>query len=40
MDQKDRAILDIIQSEFPICERPYHELGKIVELTEAEVLAG
>ncbi|GAB6163863.1 siroheme decarboxylase subunit alpha [Desulfothermus naphthae] len=39
MDQKDRDILDIIQSEFPICSRPYAEIGKLVGLTEAEVLA-
>lgn len=39
MDQKDKDILDIIQSEFPICSRPYAEIGKLVGLTEAEVLA-
>jgi len=39
MDQYDKNILDIIQSEFPICSRPYAIIGKLVGLTEAEVLA-
>ncbi|WP_461834695.1 siroheme decarboxylase subunit alpha [Desulfothermus sp.] len=39
MDQYDKNILDIIQSEFPICSRPYAKIGKLVGLTEAEVLA-
>jgi len=39
MDQYDKNILDIIQSKFPICSRPYAKIGKLVGLTEAEVLA-
>ncbi len=39
MDKIDKAILDIIQSDFPITSTPYHEIGKIIGLTGAEVLA-
>ena len=39
MDAYDRKILDVIQSKFPIAERPYAEVGRQVGLTEAEVLA-
>lgn len=38
MDNTDRAILNEIQSDFPITPRPYHELGKRLKLSEAEVL--
>lgn len=39
MDAYDRKILDVIQSKYPICARPYAEVGAQVGLTEAEVLA-
>jgi DNA-binding Lrp family transcriptional regulator len=39
MDNIDREILDIIQSDYPIVSRPYYEIGKRVRLTESEVLA-
>lgn len=38
MDDVDRAIVNEIQSDFPITLRPYHELGKRFQLSEAEVL--
>ncbi len=38
MDDKDRAILNEIQSDFPISSRPYHEVGKRTGLSESEVL--
>jgi DNA-binding Lrp family transcriptional regulator len=38
MDDVDRAIVNEIQSDFPITPRPYHELGKRFQLSEAEVL--
>ena len=37
MDDKDRAILNEIQSDFPIFSRPYHEVGKRTGLSESEV---
>ena len=39
MDDYDKRILDIIQSNFPIEPRPYAVVGDQVGLTEAEVLA-
>ena len=39
MDDIDRAIINEIQSEFPIVPRPYRELGKRIDLSEDEVLA-
>jgi len=38
MDDMDRAIINEIQSEFPISVRPYRELGQRLGLTESEVL--
>jgi DNA-binding Lrp family transcriptional regulator len=38
MDDVDRALVNDIQSDFPITSRPYHELGKRFDLSEAEVL--
>ena len=37
MDDKDRAILNEIQSDFPISSRPYREVGKRMDLSESEV---
>jgi len=39
MNKTDRKILNEIQSGFPITSRPYQELGKRLNLTEAEVMA-
>nr|WP_045215555.1 AsnC family transcriptional regulator [Desulfonatronovibrio magnus] len=39
MNFVERQILDIIQTDFPIASRPYAEIGKRVELTEAETLS-
>ncbi len=38
MDDTDRDIINAIQSDYPITARPYLELGKRFEMTEAEVL--
>ena len=38
MDDKDRKILSIIQSGFPIASHPYHALGEQMGLTGEEVL--
>lgn len=38
MDDIDRAILNEIQSDFPITSRPFYELGKRLNLTEHEVI--
>ena len=39
LDDLDRAILNEIQSHFPIASRPYAEVGSRVGASEAEVLA-
>jgi DNA-binding Lrp family transcriptional regulator len=39
LDDLDRAILNEIQSHFPIEARPYAEVGKKLGTSEAEVLA-
>lgn len=39
MDSFDKQILDIIQSDFPIAERPYAEVGKALGLSEEDVMA-
>jgi DNA-binding Lrp family transcriptional regulator len=38
MDETDRAILNRIQSSFPITSRPYRTIGEELSLTEAEVM--
>jgi len=38
MDDIDRDIINEIQSDFPITPRPYHELGRRLNLSESEVL--
>ena len=38
MDDVDRALVNEIQSDFPIASRPYHELGKRFDISEDEVL--
>ena len=37
MDEVDRTIINIIQSDFPIVARPYLEIGERVQLSEEEV---
>ena len=39
MDNLDKRLLDIIQTDFPLEPRPYAVLGERLQLTEAEVLA-
>lgn len=39
LDSTDRALLDLIQTDFPLAPRPYAQLGKALGLTEAETLA-
>ncbi|WP_350342939.1 AsnC family transcriptional regulator [Proteinivorax tanatarense] len=39
MDYKDKAILNIIQHNFPINNRPYLEIAAKLDLTEEEVLS-
>lgn len=38
MDDTDKAILNRIQSDFPLTSRPYATIGKAFDLTEKEVL--
>ncbi|MDY6881327.1 MAG: AsnC family transcriptional regulator [Desulfatiglans sp.] len=38
MDEVDKAILNVIQSGFPIMPRPYLELGEKVQLSESEFI--
>lgn len=38
MDNKDRDLLNEIQSGFPVAERPFLELGNRLELPEKEVI--
>jgi len=38
MNKTDRNILNEIQSDFPISSRPYHDLGRRLNLTEDEVI--
>ncbi len=38
MDDKDRAVINEIQSDFPISKRPYLELGNRLNLSESDVL--
>ncbi len=39
MDNIDKQLLDIIQTNFPISSRPYEVLGHTLGITEAEALA-
>ncbi|WP_319761160.1 AsnC family transcriptional regulator [Maridesulfovibrio sp.] len=38
-DEIDLQILDIIQTDFPLCSRPYAEIGTRLGLAEGEVLS-
>ncbi len=39
MDNIDKQILDIIQTEFPLTPRPYATIGQALGITETEALA-
>jgi DNA-binding Lrp family transcriptional regulator len=39
MDLTDRKLLNLIQSKFPLAERPYRELGEELEIGEEEVIS-
>ena len=38
LDQTDRKILQVIQSDFPLVERPYLQIAETVGITEREVI--
>jgi DNA-binding Lrp family transcriptional regulator len=38
LDPVDASLIDEYQSEFPICERPFAQLGDMLDITEHEVL--
>jgi DNA-binding Lrp family transcriptional regulator len=38
MDARERALLDALQTELPLCERPFEEVGARVGLAERDVL--
>ena len=38
IDDIDRAILNRIQSDFPLTPRPYHTIGQELEISEEDVL--
>ena len=38
MDGIDRAIINEIQSDFPVTRRPFKDLGKRLNLTESDIL--
>jgi len=38
MDDIDRQLLNVMQNEFPICEKPFLEIGKKLNICEKEVL--
>jgi DNA-binding Lrp family transcriptional regulator len=39
MDEIDRKILNLIQEEFPLVERPYAEIGRAIGIDEKEAIA-
>ena len=39
MDLTDRKLLNLIQSKFPMVERPYQELGEELEIGEEEIIS-
>jgi len=38
MNQKDKELLNILQFDFPISERPYQEIGRKLHLSETRVI--
>jgi DNA-binding Lrp family transcriptional regulator len=39
MDDLDRAIVDRLQTGFPVCERPFREAARALGTTEDEIIA-
>ncbi len=39
MDDLDRQLLNVMQKDFPVCEQPFLEIGKKLNIGEKEVLA-
>lgn len=39
MDQIDRKLLNLIQSDFPLVKEPYRKIGDLLGLEEADVIA-
>ena len=39
IDAIDRAIIDSLQGEFPVCERPYAEAAEKLGIDEQELLS-
>ena len=39
MDELDRAIIDGLQTGFPVCERPFLEAARVLGTTEEELIA-
>ena len=39
MDATDKALLDILQSNYPLVPRPYAEMGACVGISEEDALA-
>ncbi|MDD3654607.1 MAG: AsnC family transcriptional regulator [Desulfotomaculaceae bacterium] len=39
MDQTDRALLNLIQADFPLVKEPYRKIGELLDLKEADVIA-
>ncbi|MGD2024173.1 MAG: AsnC family transcriptional regulator, partial [Desulfobacterales bacterium] len=37
IDDIDRAVLNRIQSDFPLTPRPYHTIGQELEISEDDV---
>ena len=38
MDDRDKRLLNVIQADFPLVSRPFQDLGKPLQLAEAEVI--
>lgn len=38
LDEQDKQIINHIQSDFPICERPYAAIGEALSMEEGEVI--
>ncbi|VFQ42692.1 AsnC family transcriptional regulator [Desulfoluna butyratoxydans] len=38
LEEKDKQIINHIQSDFPICKRPYAAIGDALSMDEAEVI--
>jgi len=39
MDKKDKELLSLLQSGFPLCQRPYLQLAEKLNLSETEVMS-